>query len=51
MSVIIDTLKGHLTLKQINEDNLVFKLFWKVSVGLCILGSVIVGASQYVGKT
>lgn len=50
MDNIIQQTKAIFTIKDINRDNLVFKLFTQLSVGLCLLATVLVGASQYFGQ-
>ena len=50
MEGIIKTVKKTFRVKEINHDNQVFKLFSQVSFGLCIIASLLVGASQYVGN-
>jgi hypothetical protein len=49
MSDLMKSIISHLKIKDVNEDNAVFKLFSKVSVGLCLLASVIVAATQFWG--
>ena len=50
MAEILNTLKSYIKVKDIDEDNLTFKLFYRVSVGLCMLGVVLVAATQYIGS-
>ena len=50
MAEILNTLKSYIKVKEIDEDNLTFKLFYRVSVGLCMLGVVLVAATQYIGS-
>ena len=50
MEAIIDTFKGQFKFKgKVNEDNYVFKLISKISVGICILCAAIVASTQYIG--
>ena len=37
-------------LKEVDSTNMVFKLFAKISFGLCILASILVATSEYVGE-
>ena len=51
MEAIIETFKGQFKFKgKVNEDNYVFKLISKISVGICILCAAIVASTQYIGK-
>jgi hypothetical protein len=50
MTDLLNTVKSHLTIKDVNEDNAVFKLFSKVSVGLCLLASAIVKLRHNIGE-
>ena len=37
-------------LKEVDSSNTVFKLFSKVTVGLCVIASILVASSEYLGK-
>ena len=50
MVSILDDIQKYFKVKEVDEDNPVFKLFYKVSFGLCILGAILVATSEYVGK-
>ena len=50
MVVILDDIQKYFKVKDIDEDNAVFKLFYKISFGLCVLGAILVATSEYVGK-
>merc|ERR1712152_21160 len=50
MVLILDDIQKYFKVKDIDEDNAVFKLFYKVSFGLCVLGAILVATSEYVGK-
>jgi len=43
-------IKSQFSIKEVNSDNTVFKLFSKVSFGFCLFASAIVGMSEYFGK-
>jgi len=45
-----DSIKSQFTIKEVNSDNAIFKLFSKVSFGFCIIASILVGLSEYIGK-
>ena len=45
-----DSIKSQFTVKEVNSDNAIFKLFSKVSFGFCIIASILVGLSEYIGK-
>lgn len=49
MAEILSAIKSHLKLSDTDVDNWVFKLFSKLSVALCICGSLICVATQYFG--
>ena len=49
-SHILSDLVSYFTLDEINIDNLVFKLFYKVSTILCMVGASIGVAQSYFGK-
>ena len=49
-SHILSDLVSYFTLDEINIDNWVFKLFYKVSTILCMLGASIGVAQSYFGK-
>jgi len=50
MVLILDDIQKYFKVKEVDEDNNVFKLFYKVSFGLCVLGAILVATSEYVGK-
>ena len=50
MVLILDDIQKYFKVKDIDEDNAVFKLFYKISFGLCVLGAILVATSEYVGK-
>jgi len=50
MVLILDDIQKYFKVKEIDEDNIVCKLFYKVSFGLCVLGAILVATSEYVGK-
>ena len=37
-------------LKEVDSSNTVFKLFSKVTVGLCVIASILVASSEYIGN-
>jgi hypothetical protein len=37
-------------LKEVDSSNTVFKLFSKVTVGLCVIASILVASSEYLGS-
>ena len=37
-------------LKEVDSSNTVFKLFSKVTVGLCVIASILVATSEYLGS-
>jgi len=45
-----ESLLGIFKIKDINSDNVTFKLFYKVSFGLCIFSCLLVAATQYWGN-
>lgn len=45
-----DALKSQFQVKEVNSTNTVFKLFSKISFGLCIFASIIVVSTEYVGS-
>ena len=49
MAQLVDELKSLVQYKEVNDDNIVFKLFTRVSFAICILSSVVVMATQYFG--
>ena len=49
MSVIFDTLKTFVVVKEVNEDNVVAKLFHKATFAFLFLGAVLVASNQYIG--
>ena len=49
MTAIIDTLKSYIKVKDIDDDSHAFKLFYRPTVALCILGFTLVLATQYFG--
>ena len=42
--------KSQFTLKEVDSSNIVFKLFVKATFGFCILASVLVVSSEYLGN-
>jgi len=49
MSDLIDQVKAFLRISEVNRDNKWFKLFSKVAVGACFLGSVVCFSTTYIG--
>jgi len=49
MAHLLQNLKDYLVLDEINIDNWTFKLFYKVSCALCMMGATIGVATQYFG--
>ena len=47
---LLSDLVSYFTIDEINIDNIVFKLFYKVSTVLCMLGASIGVAQAYFGK-
>jgi hypothetical protein len=50
MAHLLSDLVSYFTLDEINIDNWVFKLYYKVSTILCMLGASIGVAQGYFGK-
>jgi len=50
MAHLLASLKDYFELEETNIDNWAFKLFYKVSCGLCMVGATIGVASQYFGE-
>ena len=48
--LLANTFKDYFDLEETNIDNWAFKLFYKVSCGLCMVGATIGVASQYFGE-
>ena len=48
--LLASSLKDYFELEETNIDNWAFKLFYKVSCGLCMVGATIGVASQYFGE-
>ena len=42
--------KSQFAIKEVDSSNTVFKLFSKVTVGLCVISSILVATSEYLGK-
>ena len=49
MAHLLQNLKDYFVLEEINIDNWTFKLFYKVSCALCMMGATIGVATQYFG--
>ena len=49
MSRLLSDLANYITIDEINIDNWTFKLFYKVSSALCMVGATIGVATQYFG--
>ena len=49
MDSVLKSAKSIFTLKELNVDNAVYKLHYKVSFGLCLVGTALLGAKQYFG--
>lgn len=45
-----DGVKSQFSFKEVDSTNMVFKLFAKISFGLCIVASILVATSEYVGE-
>ena len=45
-----DGVKSQFMFKEVDSTNMVFKMFAKISFGLCILASVLVATSEYIGE-
>jgi len=48
MDVVQDFI-GIFATKEVNYDNFTFKMFYRATFGLCVLASLLLGASQYIG--
>jgi len=46
----LDALKSQFEVKEVTSTNTVFKLFSKVSFGLCIFASILVATTEYLGS-
>ena len=42
--------KSQFAIKEVDLSNTVFKLFSKVTVGLCVIASILVASSEYLGS-
>ena len=42
--------KSQFAIKEVDSSNTVFKLFSKVTVGLCVIASILEASSEYFGK-
>jgi len=42
--------KSQFSIKEVDSSNTVFKLFSKVTVGLCVIASILVASSEYIGS-
>ena len=42
--------KSQFSIKEVDSSNTVFKLFSKVTVGLCVIASILVATSEYLGS-
>ena len=42
--------KSQFSIKEVDSSNTVFKLFSKVTVGLCVIASILVASSEYLGN-
>ena len=42
--------KSQFSIKEVDSSNTVFKLFSKVTVGLCVIASILVASSEYLGS-
>ena len=42
--------KSQFAIKEVDSSNTVFKLFSKVTVGLCVIASILVASSEYLGS-
>ena len=42
--------KSQFAIKEVDPSNTVFKLFSKVTVGLCVIASILVASSEYLGS-
>jgi len=45
-----DGVKSQFAIKEVDSSNTVFKLFSKVTVGLCVIASILVASSEYIGS-
>jgi len=45
-----DGVKAQFSIKEVDSSNTVFKLFSKVTVGLCVIASILVASSEYLGS-
>ena len=45
-----DGVKSQFAIKEVDSSNTVFKLFSKVTVGLCVIASILVASSEYLGS-
>jgi len=45
-----DGVKNQFSIKEVDSSNTVFKLFTKVTVGLCVVASILVASSEYLGS-
>jgi len=45
-----DGVKSQFAIKEVDSSNTVFKLFSKVTVGLCVIASILVASSEYLGN-
>jgi len=45
-----DGVKSQFSIKEVDSSNTVFKLFSKVTVGLCVISSILVATSEYLGS-
>ena len=46
---LFSTIKGHFKLDDVDSDNWLFKLYYKVSFGICLAGSILCAATAYIG--
>ena len=42
--------KSQFSIKEVDSSNTVFKLFSKITVGLCVIASILVATSEYLGS-
>ena len=49
MSHLLSDLASYITIDEINIDNWTFKLYYKVSMVICMTGATVGIASQYFG--
>ena len=45
-----DGIKNQFAFKEVDSTNLVFKMFAKVSFGLCLMSSILVMMAEYIGE-